>query len=140
MANVYRYEFRVPDDAVDANGHANNVEYVRWMQEAAISHSDRAGCTAATKAAGAIWVVRTHHVEYLRPAFAGDEVVVLTWVCDFRRVRSLRKYKFVRVSDDVVLAKGQSDWVFVDAESGNPRSIPQDVLGAFELVPEGAEP
>jgi len=140
MSNVYRYEFRVPEDALDANGHVNNVEYVRWMQQAAISHSDAAGCTQATKAAGAIWVVRTHHIEYLRPAFAGDEIAVLTWVCDFRRVRSLRKYKFVRVRDNVVLARGQSDWVFVDAETGSPRSIPHDVQQAFELVPEGAEP
>jgi acyl-CoA thioester hydrolase len=140
MSKVYRYEFRVGENAVDANGHVNNVEYVRWMQEAAIAHSNEAGCTEATKAAGAIWVVRTHRVEYLRPAFAGEKIAVLTWVCDFRRVRSLRKYKFVRVRDDVVLAKGESDWVFVDGESGNPRSIPEDVLGAFELVAEGAEP
>jgi len=67
------------------------------MREAAIRHSDKAGCTAATEAAGASWVVRTHQVEFFRPAFARDEIAVLTWVSDFRRVPSLRKYRFVRV-------------------------------------------
>ena len=72
MSQIYRYELTVPEDAVDVNGHVNNLEYLRWMQDAAILHSDSQGCTKATTAAGATWVVRTHRVEYLRPAFAGE--------------------------------------------------------------------
>ncbi|MFH1910461.1 MAG: hypothetical protein ABIK91_00295, partial [Pseudomonadota bacterium] len=37
---IYREEFLVPRDAVDANGHVNNVVYLRWMQDVAIRHSD----------------------------------------------------------------------------------------------------
>ena len=140
MPDIFRYEFIVPKEALDENGHVNNVEYVRWMQEAAISHSDERGCTAATKAIGAIWVVRSHNVEYFQPAFAGDSVTVLTWVSNFRKVRSLRKYKIVRGTDNVVLAKGATDWVFVDVQKGSPRHIPKDVLGLFELVSEEYEP
>ncbi|MBU0575210.1 MAG: hypothetical protein KKF28_01770 [Proteobacteria bacterium] len=44
---IYREEFLVPRDAVDANGHVNNVVYLRWMQDVAIRHSDAAGVTAA---------------------------------------------------------------------------------------------
>ena len=71
MAQIYRYELTVPENAVDVNGHVNNLEYLRWMQDAAILHSDSQGCTKVTKAAGATWVVRMHRIEYLRPAFAG---------------------------------------------------------------------
>src|SRR3954465_5338046 len=86
-----------PPAAIDANGHANNVEFVRWMQEAAVAHAEAAGGTAAAMAAlGAAWVVRSHRIEYLRPAFAGDRLAVVTWVADFRRAFSLRKYEFVR--------------------------------------------
>lgn len=140
MAKVYQHDFRVPEGAVDENGHANNVEYVRWMQEAAILHSDEAGGTRATRRAGATWVVRSHRIEYLRPAFAGDNVAVMTWVANFRKARSLRKYKFFRVSDNAVLAKGETDWVFVDVETGRPRAIPNQVKRAFEVVPEDQEP
>ncbi len=140
MSNIYRYEFTVPEEALDENGHANNVEYVRWMQEAAIRHSDQRGCTEATRAAGAIWVVRSHHVEYFQPAFAGESIAVLTWVSNFRKVRSLRKYKILRKTDNAVLAKGATDWVFIDAETGSPRHIPKDLSGLFELVSEEQEP
>jgi len=38
-------------------------------------------------------IVRSHTIEYLGPAFAGDEIEVRTWVENLRRVRSLRRYK-----------------------------------------------
>ncbi len=128
MTQVYQYSLTVPDHAVDVNGHVNNIEYLRWMQDAAILHSDSQGCTKATIHVGATWVVRTHHIEYLRPAFAGENLVVLTWVSNFRRVQSLRKYRIVRVQDHAVLVEGETDWVFVDAGTGRLRSIPKDVM------------
>jgi len=140
VSQIFRHDFTVGKETVDENGHVNNVEYIRWMQEAAISHSDKQGCTQTTKALGATWVVRTHRIEYFRPAFAGDQIAVLTWVSDFRKVRSLRKYKFIRVKDNALLAEGETDWVFVDAASGRPRAIPKEVSGVFEVVPEEREP
>jgi acyl-CoA thioester hydrolase len=140
MRKVYRHDFQVPPGAVDANGHVNNVEYVRWMQEAAVLHSEGAGCTRATKAEGATWVVRSHRIEYFRAAYAQDRVALLTWVTNFRGARSLRKYKFIRVDDNTVLAKGETDWVYVDSQTGRPQVIPNHVTDLFDLVPEDQEP
>jgi acyl-CoA thioester hydrolase len=139
MSQIYRYNVIVPKEAEDLNGHVNNVEYLRWMQDAALLHSDALGCTQATKAAGATWVVRTHRIEYFRPAFAGDEVSILTWVANVRRVQSLRKYRVVRLPDKSLLADGETDWVFVDAQSGKLRSIPKDIKALFALVPQENE-
>ncbi len=139
MTQVYQYRLRVPEDAVDINNHVNNIEYLRWMQTAAVLHSDAQGCTKATVEVGATWVVRSHYIEYLRPAFAGEDVVVLTWVTNFRRVRSLRKYRIIRLADRDVLVEGQTDWVFVDAATGRLRSIPQQVIACFEILPAEKE-
>ena len=137
---THAYDFVVDPSAIDGNGHVNNVEFVRWMQEAAVRHADVAGCTAATRDAGATWVVRSHHVEYLRPALAGDRVRVVTWVADFRRAFSLRRYRFLKAGDGTVLAKGETDWVFVDTARGRPRSVPADIMAMFNVAPEGWEP
>lgn len=140
MDAIYRHEFTVPAAAVDGNGHVNNVEYVRWMQDVAVMHSDAVGCTRATNDAGATWVARSHRIEYLRPAFAGDAMLVLTWVTNFRKVRSLRRYKFIRRTDNAVIAQGETDWVFVDAKTGRPRSIPETIASLFELITTDREP
>ena len=140
MNAIYRHEFVVPKNAVDENGHVNNVEYVKWMQEVAVMHSDSVGCTKATREAGATWVARSHRIEYLRPAFDGDHITVLTWVTNFRKVRSLRKYRFIKTTGNTVIAEGETDWVFVDAKTGRPQSIPPSVFSVFELVPPEKEP
>ncbi|NLF67245.1 MAG: acyl-CoA thioesterase, partial [Chloroflexi bacterium] len=118
MQAIYRHRFTVGPDAIDANGHVNNVVYVQWMQDMAVRHADAAGCTDTTRQIGATWVARSHWIEYLNPAFAGDEIEALTWVAGFRKVRSLRRYRFVRTSDNATLAQGETDWVFMDLQSG----------------------
>src|SRR5438067_2167869 len=133
MSEPYCFELVVPPSVVDGNGHVNNVAYVQWMQDAAIAHSDSTGCTRFTRNAGATWVARSHHIEYLSPAFPGDRIVILTWIADFRKVRSLRKYKFVRSNDEKVLAQGETDWVFVDARTGRPRAVPSELKELFGL-------
>jgi acyl-CoA thioester hydrolase len=140
LTSIHRVSVLISDTAIDANGHANNVEYVRWMQQAAISHSDSAGCTIATKAAGASWVVRSHHVQYLQPSFAGDKLVILTWISTLGKASSLRKYLFLREGDRVVVARGETNWVFVEALTGRPKPIPQEVSSVFEILPLEREP
>jgi acyl-CoA thioester hydrolase len=126
---------------IDGNGHVNNIVYVQWMQDVAIAHSDAVGCTAATTAAGCTWVARSHHIEYLRPAYAGDLVLVQTWLVDAtKKSSSPRRYRMVRENDGTVLARGETLWVFVDVQTGRPRTIPPEVIGCFEPVPADEEP
>ena len=128
---VYRHHFTVPESAVDQNGHVNNVVYVQWMQDVAVMHYEAAGGNEAMQAANATWVARSHHIEYLKPVYAGDDVIALTWVENLRRVRSLRRYQFLRQSDNVLLARGETDWVFVDIETGRPRMIADDIISKW---------
>ena len=136
MEPVYRFEIIVPAEVLDRNRHVNNVAYVQWMQDAAIQHSTATGSTRMTETIGATWVARMHRIEYLSPAFAGEAITVSTWVANFRKVRSLRRYRFIRVADQKVLAQGETDWVLVDVASGRPRGIPSEMAKLFELVPD----
>jgi len=129
---VYTRSFTIPGDAIDENGHVNNVAYVQWMQDIAVEHYASIGGIEA-QGNEATWFVREHRIEYLLPAFAGEEIEIKTWVENVRRVRSLRKYEFVRKSDGRVLVKGETDWVFVDAKTGRPLPIPAEVSSVFGL-------
>ena len=133
-AGIFRYEFTVSEAVIDVNGHVNNVAYVQWMQDVAIQHAAASISESVLREIGGAWVARSHHIEYLRPAFAGDEIEARTWIADLRRVRAQRRYQFVRTSDGAVLAKGETDWVFIDAATGRPRSIPEEIKAAFPLV------
>jgi acyl-CoA thioester hydrolase len=135
ISSIFSKTFFIPQSAIDENGHVNNVAYVQWMQDIAVEHYSFIGGVEA-QGYDATWVVREHRIEYLLPAYAGQEIEVKTWVENIRRVRSLRKYEFVRKSDSKVLVKGETDWVFVDTKTGKPLPIPEKVSKVFSVHPE----
>lgn len=139
-SSVYQFKIEVTEKDVDRNGHVNNVVYIQWMQDAAIAHARESGCMKASRAIGATWFVRTHHIEYLAPLFTGEKVTLLTWPANFERARSVRKYKFVRAKDGAVIARAETLWVFVDAKTGRPLSIPEEVKNTLPVVPTELEP
>jgi len=130
ISSIYSKPFVIPNTSIDENGHVNNVAYVQWMQDIAVEHYSSIGGIEA-QGVEATWVVREHRIEYFLPAFAGEEIEIKTWVENVRRVRSLRKYEFVRKSDGRTLVKGETDWAFVDLKTGTPRAIPQEVSKVF---------
>ena len=131
ISPIYTKTFTIPKSSIDENGHVNNVAYVQWMQDIAVEHYDSIG---GIKAQGpdATWVIREHKIEYLLSAFEGEEIEIRTWVENIRKVRSLRKYEFVRKADGRLLVKGETDWVFVDIKTGGPQAIPKEVINVFE--------
>jgi acyl-CoA thioester hydrolase len=134
---MFRRTFRVRSYECDAYGHVNNANYLRYMQEAALDASAAVGYDEARyRALGHIWVIRETQVDYLRPLRFGDSVEVTTWVSDFRRVRSRRRYEISSVGSGEVVAKGSTDWVYIERETGRPARVPDEMVQAF--MPEGA--
>ena len=136
MKRLFSWDFPIPPDAIDGNGHVNNVRFVQWMQDIAIAHAKDNGAAAAAQACGGTWFVRSHHIDYLGQAFPRDRVIAQTWVVDFHRARSRRRFRFLRAADNAVLAKAETEWVFVDSATGKPRAIPPEVSAKFIAVGE----
>lgn len=131
ISAIYSKLIKIQKSVIDENGHVNNVAYVQWMQDIAVEHYASIGGIEA-QGNESTWVVREHKVEYFLPAFVDEEIEIKTWVENIRRVRSLRKYEFVRKSDGKVLVKGETDWVFVDTKSGMPKAVLEEVTKVFK--------
>jgi acyl-CoA thioester hydrolase len=137
MHRIFRHQLIVSQEAVDEFGHVNNQRYIAWMQEVATAHSAANGWPMARYLEiGAAWVVRSHFIEYLRPAFAGDQIELFTWAASLALRKVSRKYLFRRTGDKRVLARAETKWVYVDIKSGHPKRVPEDLLASFEAVPE----
>lgn len=134
MLSVYEHIVTVRPEDIDEMDHANNVCYVRWMQEAATGHSTVNGWPATKYLeSGFAWVARRHTIEYLQPAHLGDELMVRTSVVDFRNVRSTRRYHFIRKSDGALLAKAETLWAFVSLTTRQPIKVPLEVASCFVI-------
>jgi len=136
MPLTHTRTFRVRYYECDARGYLNHTNYLRYMQEAAFDASAAAGYGLARYTAmGRFWLVRETDIEYLRPLYYEDSVEVKTWVADFRRVRSRRLYEFRLVGSGELVARGNTDWAFLESATGRPAVIPTEMVATF--LPEG---
>jgi acyl-CoA thioester hydrolase len=128
------HQVEVVEADIDNLGHASNLVYLRWVQEAALAHSTALGFSErAYLARGEVWVVRRHEIEYLRAAVAGDRLRIETRVATMKAANSVRRTEIFR--DSELLCRASTDWVYVDLGRGRPLRIPEDLRAAFALEP-----
>lgn len=140
MPDVYCYHHQVLDSEIDELDHANNAAYVNWMQAAAIAHSTAQGWPSRRYwDASYAWVARSHRIDYLQPALAGDRLVIRTWVAEMQRASSLRRYVILRESDSTLLARAETRWAFINLQTRKPVRIPAMVQADFVIVPDTTE-
>lgn len=123
----------VQPEHIDILDHVNNVVYLGWVQEVAISHWTVLAPLEMQQAM--FWVVRRHEIEYLRPAFLGETLVVTTWIG--REVDGYfeRFTHIARQSDGAAIVEVLSLWCPMDMGTGRRiREIPQDVLDLCSVV------
>lgn len=121
----------VTADDIDHLGHANNVIYLRWAQDVAAAHwNDIANASIQQEM---IWVVIRHEIDYKKEAFAGDELVLKTWVGDSAGVRSTRYVEICNDRNELVAAV-KTIWCLVDPVSRRPKRIPEEIVKLF--IPE----
>jgi acyl-CoA thioester hydrolase len=131
-ADAYVHRFVVQPEHIDELGHAGNVTWVRWVNDAAIAHSTSVGLDAsAYRELGVVWVVRKHEVEYLWQALEGETIDALTWVASLRGATSLRKTVFHRGDDQRLLVRAATTWALIDIATTRPRRIPKELLARY---------
>lgn len=129
---AHSHRFVVNAGDIDELGHANNVVWVRWVNEVAIAHSRSVGLGHEVYLRlGVLWVVRRHDIEYLLPALVGQELEAHTWIATLRGATSLRRTVFRRPVDDRVLSRAETTWALIDAATGRPRRIPGEMLARY---------
>jgi len=135
MPRILVRQLEVGADAIDVHRHINNQEYLRWMQEIAIEHSTAQGWPMQRYIdCGMSWYVKSHFIEYLRPGFLGDHLTICTWVASMSRRSSSRRTLFLREADHHILARAETQWIFVSLNNGRPLPIPEEVHVSFEIV------
>jgi acyl-CoA thioester hydrolase len=129
---VFQLEIVAAPDDIDELDHVSNIAYVRWVLRVAQAHSDAVGWDyKAYVALGAVFVVRRHEVDYLRPALLGDRIVLSTWIESWAGASCVRRTSIVRQLDGVELCKASTQWALMTAASGRPTRITPALLDAF---------
>jgi acyl-CoA thioester hydrolase len=128
----------VGEHDIDLLNHANNLSYIRWVQDVAVAHSFSLGLQLSDyQAMGAVFIIKRHMIDYLRPALLGDKLRVDTWLASARGASCERATEITRESDGVVVAKAMTTWVFIDTVTGRPRKVDDAVRVKWGFAPKG---
>ncbi len=125
----FQYSITVLPTDIDGNNHVNNVVYLKWVQSAATAHWFNAA--GPEQIAAYAWVALRHELDYLSPAYLGDELIADTCIGEITGVRFERFVVISRVSDQKTLSKSRSIWVAIDPESKKPKRVSAELKSLF---------
>ena len=123
----FSHSFSVSSEDIDAQGHVNNVAYVRWIQDIAVAHWFHA--TTADQQKKHTWVLLRHEIDYKKPSFEGEEINAVTRVGDWTAVTCERFTEIFRGTD--LLVKSRAIWCMIDRNTNKPVRISQELKKVF---------
>jgi len=129
-------QMTVMPEHIDAMGHANNCEYLKWLESIAWDHSSCLGLGwEEYQELDRAMVARHTELDYLAASFEGDELLIGTWIAENDRKVSIKRiYQIVRVSDGVTVLRGHTRWVCVSIASGRPKRMPPAFVEGYALT------
>ncbi len=120
----FSHSFRVSAAEIDAQGHVNNVAYVKWIQDVAVAHWF--SVTTEEIRAKYTWMLTRHEIDYKKQTFADEEVTATTWVGKATRITWERFTEIRRGAD--ILVKARSIWCLIDRQTSKPSRITSEMI------------
>ena len=126
---VFSRAFTPAPDDIDANGHVNNVVYVRWIQDMATSHWNAR--QPAEEQAKWAWIVLRHEIDYRRALMPGETATARTWVAE--APEGPRFDRFVRIDgpDGAMCAQARTVWCMIEQATGRPKRVTPEIVARF---------
>ncbi len=121
------YPIGIEPTDIDFMGHVNNSVYLRWVQDAVVSHWRSLAPDEAI--ASKLWVALRHDITYRKPTFLDDDVVASVMVEGVEGAKAFFNTVIKRGED--VLAEVRSSWCCLDAATLRPSRLAKDVIARF---------
>jgi acyl-CoA thioester hydrolase len=127
QALAHQYPIGIDPADIDFMGHVNNASYLKWVQEAVISHWKKLAPPEAV--AAHLWVALKHEITYRKPTFLDDDVIATVLLEKVQGARAF--YATVIRRGEEVLAEVKSSWCCLDAKTLRPARLAKDVIERF---------
>lgn len=128
-----KLEHRVAWGEMDAFGHVNNANYLRWFESARIAYFERIALSVGAKDSSP-WVpiLGRATIDFRRPVTYPDTLTLEATVTKFGNTSFSMAYRAVSGSLGLA-AEGEAVVVLLDA-SGNKVALPAELKRAIELL------
>ena len=129
MSKTHQYNLQINKEHLDELDHVNNVQYLHWVQEISGAHwkslIEKDSCFYG------IWVVRSHKIDYKRPAKLYDWLTLKTHVASTEGFLSQRIVKIYLKDTTTLVAQCTTQWCYLNAVTLELETIPENIFQLF---------
>lgn len=127
---VFKTSRTVIANDIDHLNHVNNIRYLEWIQVLATAHWKSVSTEIQRKEN--VWVVIRHEIDYMGPAFEGDQLQLKTYVSKCEGATSIREAEIINTQTGKLLVKSKTKWCMTDPKTKRPKRIPKNLLSIFD--------
>ncbi|OEK04327.1 acyl-CoA thioesterase [Roseivirga misakiensis] len=127
---IFHQRLIVKAEHLDELNHVNNVQYLQWVQDVAKGHWEKAAKEEWLE--NFVWVVLNHFIEYKKPAYLGDKLLIQTHINEFQGPKSNRFVRITNEETQELLVQASTWWCMLHADSLRPARITSDMIDYYE--------
>ena len=129
----YTKEFQVHYYEINQYQEATSITILKYLEEAAICHSESVGLgIGKLKAEGIGWVLNRWFVNIDEYPVWNEKVIIETWPSKFERFYATREFS-ISNSRGKAIGRARALWVFLNIEKKRPMRIPAEFGEAYSV-------
>lgn len=133
---MYSFKSRVRFSEVDDNLHITLPSVINYFQDCSTFHSESIGDgVAIMKQHGLAWILSSWQIVIDRYPKLYEEITISTWAYGWKGFFGYRNYK-MEDSDGNLLAYANTNWIYMNINTGHPVRIPKEVSDAYQCEPK----
>lgn len=126
---------KVRPSEIDYNGHVHQTAYLDYLLFARVDQMQRCYKMPIEEffKRGLSWATKSISIEYLKSLYMSEKFIVRTWIEGLGERSVNVRFQIVKMNSGDVAAEGTSTYVLVDAKTGKPVAIPEDIKEKFSI-------
>jgi thioesterase-3 len=128
-------ELTVRPSEIDYNRHVHQSVYLDYLLYARVDQMERCYKMPIEEffKRGYTWATKSISIEYHKPAFMGETLVIRTWIDEIYK-RSVRvRFQIIKKDREELAAEGESVYVLINVETGKPAIFTSDMMENFSV-------
>ena len=135
MKTKFDTEIIVRPSDIDINRHVHQSVYLDYVLFARYDQMKRCYKVPMEKffKMGYSWATKSTYIEFQKPVFLGETVIVRTWIEEIRKKSVKARFQSLKKQDEDIAAEGYAVYVLVNALSGKPEIIPEEIIKKYSI-------
>ena len=120
---------------LDYNGHVHQSVYLDYLLFARVDQMQRCYKMPIEEffKRGLSWTTKSVSIDYLKSLYMNERFLVQTWIESIGEKSVNVHFQIRKKTSGAVSAQGESTYVLVEAKSGKPVAIPEDIKEKFSI-------